>query len=180
MESSLNRSAYFTANITSPLGWGKLPIPVPAEGKRNILVFFFFTYDPRAARWQKTKSQAQIVQPVLKKQKVAILILPLWAQQCQLTSVTFCTNSSDFWRLKWIFLILTSHKDSRDFSSPTHHSGQYGTRHDISIFQRTQHPETFCSRPINRLTCSQTAFPSPHPTPTLLPELPGFLLNSVT
>lgn len=171
MESSFNRTAYFTANIISALVWGQLEYLSPSVQLREhpgafLLYICLFTYDPRAARWQKTESQAQIVQLVLQKQKAAILIFPLWAQQChQLASVTFCTNSSDFWRLKWIFLILTSHKNSKGFSSPIHHTGHYGTGRDISISRRHLQSETFYSRSINRSTHSQTVFPPLYHTP---------------
>lgn len=75
--------------------------------------------------------------------------------------MTFCTNSFDFWRLKWTFLILTSHKNSTAISFPIHHSEKYGTRYDTRTLQKTQHPRTFCSRLINRFTGSQSAFPPP-------------------
>lgn len=92
------------------------------------------------------------------------MLAPRVLQCHQLASVTFCTNSSDFGRLKWIFFTLTSHTNSKGIS--IRHSEQYGPRYDISTFQRTRHPDVFCSRTINRVPCSQSARPSPPLTAT--------------
>lgn len=186
MKSPFDCFASSTANIPQLVVWGQpsttfLP---PCRRWKTVLVVFSFHLSFYLRSWGQQDGKRLKLEPqcnwcfkkrkkTKQKKKVCYFNTP------SLSSAVPPVGTGDLLYQQFRLLkadmifILSSHKNSKGISPPIHHPSS--TAQDVtSVLSRRPNSKTFCSRPINSLTCSPSLLSLPHAPPDSL-----FLLNSV-